>query len=242
MRSPRSVLFVAAGIALVGGLSACGKDGGSSGAGSYDVKAGDHSCEVEKASIPAGASTFKVENTGNDVTEVYVYGKSGDDFTKIMGEVENIGPGTSRDLDVNLQPGHYQVACKPGMVGDGYRSDLSVTGASGASSESGDDDSAYDRELEFEVESAGKVKLPADVNATAGEKVEFVLENDSSKEYYLELLDPAGEELGEAEAAAGGDGEFVAELRTAGTYTIKTFAEGAEDTATTHALTVSAAS
>ena len=45
-----------------------------------------------------------------------------------MGEVENIGPGLSRDLVVDLPKGTYEGACKPGMVGDGIRETLTVTG------------------------------------------------------------------------------------------------------------------
>ena len=47
-----------------------------------------------------------------------------------MGEVENIGPGLSRKLVVDLPKGKYQGACKPGMVGDGIRQTLAVTGES----------------------------------------------------------------------------------------------------------------
>ena len=46
-----------------------------------------------------------------------------------MGEVENISPGLNRKLIVQLtEPGTYQTACKPGMVGDGIRGDFKVTG------------------------------------------------------------------------------------------------------------------
>ncbi len=46
-----------------------------------------------------------------------------------MGEVENISPGLQRKLIVQLaQPGTYQTACKPGMIGDGIRGDFTVTG------------------------------------------------------------------------------------------------------------------
>jgi iron uptake system component EfeO len=45
-----------------------------------------------------------------------------------MGEAENIGPSTSRDLVVELTPGRYEVACKPGMTGKGIRTPLAVTG------------------------------------------------------------------------------------------------------------------
>jgi iron uptake system component EfeO len=46
-----------------------------------------------------------------------------------MGEVENISPGLSRKLIVQLtEPGTYQTACKPGMLGDGIRGEYKVTG------------------------------------------------------------------------------------------------------------------
>ena len=237
MRSPRPVLTLAAGIALAAALGACSKDDSSSGGASYELKAGDDTCTVSETSIPSGKATFKVENTGSDVTEVYVYGKDGEDFTKIMGEVENIGPGTQRDLDVDLSAGDYQLACKPGMVGDGIRTDLTVVGGSGSSATA---EAAYDRELEFEIESSGEVKAPSDLTAEVGEKIEFKLENAASEEYYLELLAPDGDSLGEAEAAAAGDGEFVAALSEAGDYTVKTYADGAEDAAKSQVLEVAA--
>lgn len=121
MRILRSVSVVL----VVATLSACSKDSESAGS-SYDVKAGDTTCSVEETSVPAGTVTFQVENTGSDVTEVYVYGKDGDAFSKIMGEVENIGPGTSQDFTVDLPAGDYEVACEPGMVGDGIRTQLNV--------------------------------------------------------------------------------------------------------------------
>ena len=36
---------------------------------------------------------------------------------RVMGEVENIGPGLSRDFRVELPAGAYETACKPGMIG-----------------------------------------------------------------------------------------------------------------------------
>ncbi len=56
-------------------------------------------------------------NKGGKVTEFYVYAE-GD---RVMGEVENIAPGLSRDLHVELPAGTYETACKPGMIGKGIR-------------------------------------------------------------------------------------------------------------------------
>ncbi len=66
-----------------------------------------------------------ITNNGTKVTEFYVYGEG----ERVMGEVENISPGLQRKLIVQLaEPGTYQTACKPGMVGDGIRGDFKVTG------------------------------------------------------------------------------------------------------------------
>jgi iron uptake system component EfeO len=96
------------------------------GGGPIAVTAGDDSCEVAAAEAPAGNITFSVRNTGTKITEFYLYG-TGD---RIMGEVENIGPGLTRDLIVEVPDGgSYTTACKPGMVGDGIRAPFTVTGS-----------------------------------------------------------------------------------------------------------------
>lgn len=115
-------------------LAACASSGGGPGSGgsAVPVTAGDSRCDVARTDLQAGSTTFSVRNTGSSVTEVYVYGKDGDAFTKVVGEVENIGPGTSRELEVGLTAGTYELACKPGQRGDGIRSTLTVTGGSSA--------------------------------------------------------------------------------------------------------------
>jgi iron uptake system component EfeO len=51
-----------------------------------------------------------------------------------MGEVENIGPGLTRQLIVEVPDGGtYTTACKPGMVGDGIRAPFTVTGTAARS-------------------------------------------------------------------------------------------------------------
>jgi len=70
-------------------------------------------------------------NSGSKITEFYVYAE-GD---RVMAEVENIAPGLSRDLLVELPAGEYETACKPGMIGDGIRNPLTVTGEAAQLSE-----------------------------------------------------------------------------------------------------------
>jgi iron uptake system component EfeO len=91
------------------------------------VTASDTACELSGTEATTGPSTFVITNNGNKVTEFYVYGEG----ERVMGEVENISPGLQRKLIVQLsEPGTYQTACKPGMVGDGLRADFKVTGDS----------------------------------------------------------------------------------------------------------------
>jgi iron uptake system component EfeO len=91
-------------------------------------------CQVETATATSGPVRFAVENTGDDVTEFYVLA---DDGLRIIGEVENIAAGTSRNLTLQMQPGDYFTVCKPGMVGEGVgQADFSVTGDEVKASES----------------------------------------------------------------------------------------------------------
>ena len=106
-------------------LAGCTSKSGTSFSDDIAVTAGDSACDVARDSTGTGTAKFQITNNGTKVTEFYVYG-AGD---RVVGEVENIGPGLSRQLIVSLpDPGTYRTACKPGMVGDGIRHDFTVTG------------------------------------------------------------------------------------------------------------------
>ncbi|MFI5836033.1 iron uptake system protein EfeO [Micromonospora sp. NPDC051300] len=126
MRTTRFVAPAAAGLLAVAGLAGCGGDGDAdaTAGGPIAVKATDSACEVGSTAIDAGQVTFKVTNNGSKVNEFYVYA-AGD---RVMGEVENIAPGLSRELRVELPAGTYETACKPGMSGRGIRGALKVSG------------------------------------------------------------------------------------------------------------------
>ena len=93
------------------------------------VSSTDDACRLSATEAPAGKLTFDVTNDGSKVTEFYLLD---DDGQRIVGEVENIGPGLDRELVVNAAPGTYTTACKPGMKGDGIRADFTVTGSGAA--------------------------------------------------------------------------------------------------------------
>jgi len=90
------------------------------------VTASDSACVVATTTLSSGTHRFTVTNEGSKVTEFYVYA----DGDRVVGEVENIAPGVARSLLVDLPAGSYEAACKPGMNGDGLRSELTVTGSS----------------------------------------------------------------------------------------------------------------
>src|SRR4051794_38211937 len=129
MRTSR-IIALAAVTALGCALAGCGgdKSGDPAAAGAggpIEGKATDTTCDIDKSTLDAGTHVFTVTNSGAKVTEFYVYA-AGD---RVMGEVENITPGLSRELRVELPAGDYQTACKPGMIGTGIRAALTVSGS-----------------------------------------------------------------------------------------------------------------
>ncbi|GAB3898164.1 iron uptake system protein EfeO [Microbispora bryophytorum] len=128
MRTPT---VLAAAVLTLAGLTACSSTGSgttteatAAGDGKIAVAATDTECKVAKSDLAAGTSTFSITNNGSKVTEFYVYA-TGD---RVMGEVENIVPGLTRDIVVELPAGVYETACKPGMTGKGIRGPLKVSG------------------------------------------------------------------------------------------------------------------
>ena len=122
-------------------LSACTDNAAPAGGDDGDpramtVQATDQGCSVSSASAPSGNLTFSVTNAGTKVTEFYLLASDG---LRILGEVENIGPGLSRDLVLSAPPGSYFTACKPGMVGEGIRSAFAVSDSGDSAAPSGTD-------------------------------------------------------------------------------------------------------
>ena len=238
MRSTlRATAPVLALVAIVA-LSGCGKDSASTtkAAGQHaTVTAGDTTCALSADHFSAGELAFEVENTGKDVTEVYVYGKGSDgDFDKVVGEVENIAPGAKRDFEVEVGGGDYEVACKPGQKGDGIRTRIEVSGTPASSTAA-----AYDREVEVTATEFAFEGLKA-FTAKAGEKIEFKLENAGHAPHNLVVVGPSGDEVGEVDTVAPGkDGEAVITLATAGTYTFSCTVDGHADKGMAGTFTVS---
>lgn len=123
MRSfPARIAVAAAGLAVL--AAGCTSNEASDDA--IAVTSTEDSCELSRTSAESGNIVFEVTNEGSQVTEFYLLAEDG---LRVIGEVENIGPGLTRNLVVQAGAGTYVTACKPGMVGDGIRGTFTVTGS-----------------------------------------------------------------------------------------------------------------
>jgi len=111
-------------LGIVAVAASCTSNDTTDSSGALTVKSTSDACEVSASEAPSGNIVFEVTNDGSEVTEFYLLA---DDGLRIVGEVENIGPGLTRNLVVQAGPGNYFTACKPGMVGDGIRAPFTVT-------------------------------------------------------------------------------------------------------------------
>ncbi|MGI8651541.1 MAG: cupredoxin domain-containing protein [Geodermatophilaceae bacterium] len=201
-----------------GGTTTDAAGSGASDGSTVAVTATDDSCELERTDLQAGLTTFVVGNEGSSVTEVYVYGEDGGEYTRVVSEVENIGPGTSRDMEVDLASGTYEVACKPGQTGEGIRTEITVTGEGQTADESGEDETGYDREIELATDGTAISGLEG--GAETGERIEFKLTNNTDGPRILEIKDPTGVVAAEVDVGPGETGETIVELDQAGTWQV----------------------
>ncbi len=118
-RSPALLAAVALTLPLAGCVENSSGD-------AIDVQAKEDACQVAADSVESGTSTFSITNEGERVTEFYVLA---DDGLRVIAERENIAPGSTADLTVQLEPGNYFTACKPGLRGANVgQSEFTVTG------------------------------------------------------------------------------------------------------------------
>jgi iron uptake system component EfeO len=216
-RSVAALLTAGAAVALAGCTStappAAPSGGAASGAaapaGPITVQAADTACQVSTGEAPAGTITFNITNGGSKVTEFYLYG-TGD---RILGEVENIGPGLSRQLIVEVPDGGtYTTACKPGMIGDGIRAPFTVTGAAARSIDTNaklaEATAGYKRYTTSQIE-ALVPKTQEFVDAVKAGDVEKAKALYPVARTYWERIEPVAESFGDIDPKVDGrdDGE-----------------------------------
>ena len=197
-------------------LAACGGNSDaktSEGKGPITVSANDTTCEVATAEAPAGTIEFTVANQGTKINEFYVYAE-GD---RIMGEVENIAPGLTRTFHVEIaEPGTYQTACKPGMVGKGIRHDFTVTGASAAPQSNDAEIQAATASYERYVASQSDALLTRTtefVGLVKAGKVDEAKALYPVARSYWERIEPVAESFGDLDPKIDGRADVVDEGR-----------------------------
>lgn len=136
--------------------------------GKISVSSTENECKVLATETKAGPTTFTIKNDGTQVTEFYVLGEDG---KRVVSEAENIGPGISRDLTVNLAEGKYKTSCKPGMVGDGIVGDFTVKANAEAGKVSENEQQQRDQAVadysSYVKKEAGELKSATDEFAAA---------------------------------------------------------------------------
>ncbi|KAA2255645.1 peptidase M75 family protein [Solihabitans fulvus] len=199
--TPRAVLLAALGLGALTALTACGGKETPAAAGSIAVEAGDDTCKVSRTTAEAGNVTFEVANKGSKITEFYVYGE-GD---RILGEVENVGPGLNRRLIVELpQAGKFQTACKPGMVGNGIRGEFTVTGGAGKSTDTNAELAGATKSYQQFVANqtdALEQQTAAFVDAVKAGKVEDAKKLYAPTRVFYERVEPVAEKFGDLDPA-----------------------------------------
>ncbi|MEY4131412.1 MAG: hypothetical protein RLZZ31_1536 [Actinomycetota bacterium] len=182
---------------------------------SVDVNANDSACDVSRAEIESGTTTFWVTNSGSKTTEVYIYGEG----NAIRGEVENIGPGTKRSFQVKLGGGNYDVACKPGQQGDGIRTPIVVVGTADATL-------SPDRTVKVSAYEWGYSGFEL-LQAREGENIRFELQNNGTLEHEMEILNPDGNAVGEiGPTTANATGAVTIALNQKGVWTVECGIDG----------------
>jgi uncharacterized cupredoxin-like copper-binding protein len=131
-------------LALLG--AACSEDAGTGGtesdsaATTVDVALADDSVTLSRNDVPAGSLTFDTVNEGTETHEIEVFEGEADPESlpiendvadtkgwTLVDEIEDITPGSSADLSVDLAAGTYQIVCNlPGHFERGMYSTLTV--------------------------------------------------------------------------------------------------------------------
>lgn len=122
MKSRKTIVALALVILIVPVLAACG------GPAKVDAALTTYAITLDKNSVPSGEVTFNVHNDATDLTHEFVVFQTdlpADQLPlndegivdeeaagiTLIDEVEDIEPGTSTELTVNLDPGNYVLVC-----------------------------------------------------------------------------------------------------------------------------------
>lgn len=202
MRFPGSVAL----LLLAGALAGCGSSDGSS---AVAVTGRDDACTPARTELEPGKRTFAFTNRAGEVSELYVLESDGE----VVGEVEDVTTGATRNLTVTLEPGKYKLTCKPGQQGDGISTPFTVSGDASAADNAAPDATVAFTAADYEYRGLGMSGVEP------GDRVRFEMENAGTVEHEFEVFGPDGKVLGEIGPTASGEkGKVTLELADPGTY------------------------
>ncbi|WP_371615632.1 iron uptake system protein EfeO [Streptomyces sp. NBC_00454] len=196
MRPARlTVLTAAAVVAALSAVTGCSEKSDASGDGVIHVTATDTACDVSTKEFPAGKVQFEVANKGEKVTELYVLFPDG----RIVAERENIGAGTQANITAEIKPGSYEIACKPGMTGDGIRQQVKATGQGATEKRSPEADAAVAAYRKYVQEQADETlpKAQAFADAVKAGDVEAAKKAYAPSRIGWERTEPVAESFGD---------------------------------------------
>ena len=147
----RRLFLVALALALMpacGGDEAAGEEGAEPGGGGtvVDVVLSDFAIEPSSLALDPGTYTFHVVNEGATSHALEVEGPTGE------VETEELGPGESADLTVDLEDGEYEIYCPVGDHRDrGMERTIAVGGGGGGTTtdETTTEDEDEDEESDY---------------------------------------------------------------------------------------------
>lgn len=135
---PRPLIRVLIPLAAVAILGAACDDGDGD---AIDVTLVDDGVTLSETEVSSGTLTFHTTNDGTQTHEIEVFEGEKDPATlpiedhvadtegwTLIDEIEDITPGASADLTLDLEAGTYQVVCNlPGHFENGMYSTLTVS-------------------------------------------------------------------------------------------------------------------
>ena len=208
-RSARRSLVALAGslagtAALAATLTGCVPNEATASDEAIAVTLTDTTCTVSTDRAKAGPITFQVTNSGSDVNEFELLAR---DKLRIVGEKENIGPGTTVNYVVQLAEGDYFSACRKGMVGEpNHVTAFTVTPGTGktvSQSENKQVAQAVDDYLGYVKDQSGALVTATQKFAAAyagGDDASARAQYASARSFY-ERIEPTAEQFGDIDPA-----------------------------------------
>ena len=115
------ILAIVLALPVLAGCTSSGGGGGAAGGEKVAVGVNDQGCTPSTIEVPSGTTVFAVTNNGTEAGEFEVL-----EGGQVLDEVENIVPGVTRDMSIDLEPGTYELIC---YLDDSPRGTLTVTEA-----------------------------------------------------------------------------------------------------------------